>query len=256
MNRYEPTESSRFCDDVVDNPGNSKPSVLRQLFVSVSRRLCYAVKQHVSHLTSSSSAEVNIDDTDVIPSEFDDIADTFINIPVKNYPLVITFQKFLMMLDGTLESSFFERFRKASEDSHGNCISSRSVAMQTFIRSREVTFDKFCSRYWPHFNTKLTKKLDSSRVFTKIISHIKGGLLAGECSDGKVSYEGYCLLAESRFSTLTKEKWEIAYNLFQAYKKMKSERGEFDLGDFVNDIHRRLKNGNYKDDQMDFVYID
>ncbi|GJY82118.1 UvrD-like helicase, ATP-binding domain, P-loop containing nucleoside triphosphate hydrolase [Tanacetum coccineum] len=248
-------ESSRFCDDVVDNPGNSKPSVLRQLFVSVSPRLCYAVK-HVSHLTSSSSAAVNLDDTDVIPSEFDDIADTFINIPVKNYPLVITFQKFLMMLDGTLESSFFERFRKASEDSHGNYISSRSVAMQTFIRLKEVTFDIFCSCYWPHFNTNLTKKLDSSRVFTEIISHIKGGLLAGECSDGKMSYEGYCLLAKSRSSTLTKEKREIVYNLFQAYEKMKSEREEFDLGDFVNDIHRRLKNGNYKGDQMDFVYID
>ncbi|GJZ09515.1 UvrD-like helicase, ATP-binding domain, P-loop containing nucleoside triphosphate hydrolase [Tanacetum coccineum] len=37
---------------------------------------------------------------------------------------------------------------------------------------------------------------------------------------------------------------------------MKSERREFDLGDFVNDIHRRLKNGNYEGDQMDFVYID
>ncbi|PWA72412.1 uvrD-like Helicase, ATP-binding domain, P-loop containing nucleoside triphosphate hydrolase [Artemisia annua] len=249
-------EISRFRDaEVVDDPGNSKPSVLHQLFVTVSPRLCYAVKQHVSHLTSS-SAVVSLDDTDVITSEFDDIADTFINIQVKNYPLVITFQKFLMMLDGTLESSFFERFRKAKEDSHGTYISSRSVAMQTFIRSREVTFDKFCSLYWPHFNTNLTKKLDSSRVFTEIISHIKGGLLAGECSDGKVSYEGYCLLAKSRSSTLTREKREIVYNLFQAYEKMKSERGEFDLGDFVNDIHRRLKNGNYKGDQMDFVYID
>ncbi|GJX90547.1 UvrD-like helicase, ATP-binding domain, P-loop containing nucleoside triphosphate hydrolase [Tanacetum coccineum] len=102
----------------------------------------------VSHLTSSSSAEVNLDDTDVIPSEFDDIADTFINIP-------------------------------ASEDSHG------------------------------------------------------------ECSDGKVSYKDYCLLAKSRLSTLTKEKRDIVYKLFQAYGKMKIERGEFDLGDFVNDIHQK-----------------
>ncbi|GJZ07484.1 UvrD-like helicase, ATP-binding domain, P-loop containing nucleoside triphosphate hydrolase [Tanacetum coccineum] len=209
-----------------NNAGNSKPSVLCQLFVSVSPRLCYAVKQHVFHLTSS-SVEVNLDSTDVIPSEFDDTTDT----------------------------SFFERFCKASEDCHGNYISS-SVGIHTFIRSREVTFDKFCSLYWPHFDTNLTKKLNSSRAFTEIISHIKGGLLAGECSDGKVSYEGYCLLAKSRSSTLTKEKREIVYNLFQAYEKMKSERWEFDLGDFVNDIHRRLKNGNYKGDQMDFVYID
>ncbi|GKA09120.1 hypothetical protein Tco_0688451 [Tanacetum coccineum] len=68
-----------------------------------------------------SSAEVNFDNTDVIPLEFDDTAHTFINIPVKNYPFIITFQKFLLMLDGTLESSFFERFRKACEDCHVLC---------------------------------------------------------------------------------------------------------------------------------------
>ncbi|GJX43562.1 UvrD-like helicase, ATP-binding domain, P-loop containing nucleoside triphosphate hydrolase, partial [Tanacetum coccineum] len=212
-------ESSHIRDgEVDDDPEISKPSVLRQLFVTVSPKLCYAVKQNVSHLTSNSSKKINLDNTDIIPSEFNDIPDTFINIPVKYYPLVITFRKFVMMLDGTLGSSFFERFLKAREGSHGDHISSRSIALQTFIRLREVTFDRFCSLYWPHFNTNLTKKLDSSRVFTEIISHLKGGLKAGECSDGKLSYEGYC--------------------------------------DLVNDIHRRLNDGNYEGDQMDLVYID
>ncbi|PWA56308.1 DNA helicase, UvrD-like, C-terminal [Artemisia annua] len=281
---YSEAESSHIRDgEVDDDPEISKPSVLRQLFVTVSPKLCYAVKQNVSHLTrcanshpfslflhlcglvltskvnvfdSISSGETNLANTDVIPSEFNDIPDTFINIPVKYYPLVITFQKFLMMLDGTLGSSFFERFLKASEGSNGNRISSRSIGLQTFVRLREVTFDRFCSLYWPYFNTNLTKKLDSSRVFTEIISHLKGGLKAGGCSDGKLSYEGYCLLAESRSSTLSKEKREIVYTLFETYEKMKSERGEFDLGDLVNDIHRRLNNGNYEGDQMDLVYID
>ncbi|GKB20193.1 UvrD-like helicase, ATP-binding domain, P-loop containing nucleoside triphosphate hydrolase [Tanacetum coccineum] len=36
---------------------------------------------------------------------------------------------------------------------------------------------------------------------------------------------------------------------------MKAARGEFNLGDLVNDIHCRLKNGKYGGDQMDFVYI-
>ncbi|GJT76661.1 UvrD-like helicase, ATP-binding domain, P-loop containing nucleoside triphosphate hydrolase [Tanacetum coccineum] len=255
-NGIHEAESSRIRDGEVDDPEISKLSVLRQLFVTVSPKLCYAVKQNVSHLTSSSSREINLDNTDVIPSVFDDIPDTFINIPVKHYPLVITFQKFLIMLDGTLGRSFFERFLKAREGSNGNHISSRSIALQTFIRLRDVTFDRFCSLYWPHFNTNLTKQLDSSRVFTEIISHIKGGLKAGECSDGKLSYEGYCLLAESRSSTLSKEKREIVYTLFETYEKMKSERGEFDLGDLVNDIHHRLKNGSYEGDQMDLVYID
>ncbi|GJW79162.1 UvrD-like helicase, ATP-binding domain, P-loop containing nucleoside triphosphate hydrolase, partial [Tanacetum coccineum] len=177
------------------------------------------------------------------------------NIPGKSYPLIITFQKFLMMLDGTLGNSFFKRFLEAREGYHGNIISSRFVALQTLIRLRDVTFDRFCLVYWPHFNSDITKNLDCSRVFTEIISHIKGGLQAWECIDGRLSYERYSLLAESRSSTLTKEKRDMVYKLFQTYEKMKAARGEFDLGDLVNDIHCRLKNGKYRGDQMDFVYI-
>ncbi|PWA64845.1 uvrD-like Helicase, ATP-binding domain, P-loop containing nucleoside triphosphate hydrolase [Artemisia annua] len=239
-------ESNQISDaEVIDDPENSKRTVLRQLFVTFSPKLCYAVKQHISNLKSTSrnrnlSAGISLDGADVT-SEFSDIPDTFIEIPGKMYPLVITFHKFLMMLDGTLGNSFFERFLESRES---------YVALQAFIRLREVTFDRFCSLYWPHFNSNLTKKLDPSRVFTEIISHIKGG------REGKLSYEGYSLLAESRTSTLSKENREIVYTLYKTYEKMKSERRDFDLGDFVNDIHQRLSNGNYEGDRMDFVYID
>ncbi|PWA68994.1 uvrD-like Helicase, ATP-binding domain, P-loop containing nucleoside triphosphate hydrolase [Artemisia annua] len=218
-------ESSQFRGaEVVNDHQGSKTSGLCQLFVTVSPHLCYAVKQNVSHLTKLPSRN-NI-------SKFSDDAGWYMG------------------------NSFFNRFPEAREGSYGNMISSRSIALQTFIRLREVTFDRFCSVNWPHFNSNLTKKLDCSRVFTEIISHIKGGLQAGECSDGRLSYERYSLLAENRSSTLTKEKREIIHTLFQDYEKMKTARGEFDLGDFVNDIHRRLKNGKYGGDQMDFVYID
>ncbi|KAJ0765114.1 putative TPR and ankyrin repeat-containing protein [Helianthus annuus] len=254
-------ESNHIGDaEVVDNSESSKPSVLHQLFVTVSSKLCYAVKQHVSQLTSTScpgnlSVEISLEDVD-FTSEFNDIPNTFVEISVKNYPLVITFQKFLIMLDGTLGSSYFERFLEAREGSQCNHISTTSVALQTFIRLKEVTYDRFCSLYWPHFNSIHKKKLDPSRVFTEIISHIKGGLQAGEGSDGKLSFEGYSSLAESRVSTLTKQKRENVYSLFQAYENMKTERGEFDLGDLVIDLHRRLKTIGYKGDQMDFIYID
>ncbi|KAJ0897871.1 putative DNA helicase [Helianthus annuus] len=194
----------------IDDSESSKPCILRQLFVTVSPKLCYVVKKHVSHVTSfschgSTSAEINLEDADSM-SEFNDIPDTFVNIPLKKFPLVITFHKFLMMLNGTLGSSYFERFQKTREGSHGNHKSSGVVALQTFIRLKEVTFDRFCSLYWPHFNSNLKKKLDPSQVFTEIISHIKGGLQAGEYSDGKLSFEGYSLLARSRSSTLNTTK--------------------------------------------------
>ncbi|XP_076911049.1 uncharacterized protein LOC143568899 [Bidens hawaiensis] len=256
---YE-VENSRISDvEVANDSESSKPSILRQLFVMVSPKLCDAVKQHVSQLTSischgSSSADINLEEADCT-SDFNDIPNNSVDIPVKNYPLVVTFHKFLMMLDGTLGSSYFERFHEAKKGSESNRICFGSVALQTFIRSKEVTFDRFCSLYWPRFNENRKKKLDPSRVFTEIISHIKGGLQAGESSDGKLSFKDYCLLSESRIFTLTKQERENVYFLFQAYENLKTKRGEFDLGDLVID-HHRLKSVRYEGDQMDYVYID
>ncbi|KAJ1399973.1 UvrD-like helicase, ATP-binding domain [Sesbania bispinosa] len=240
---------------------NDRP-VLRQLFVTVSPKLCQAVKYHVARLkrficggntsAESSSFEEDIDvDTSI---QFKNIPDSFVNLPTNSYPLVITFQKFLMMLDGTVGNSFFERFSDLS--SLGQNCGVSSVALETFIRKREVTYDRFDSLYWPHFNSQHIKKLDSSRVFTEIISHIKGGMQAVEHGEGRLSREDYLSLSENRASSLSMQKREIIYDIFQGYEKMKMDKGDFDLADIVADLHRRLKIKRYEGDEMHFVYID
>ncbi|BFG15998.1 hypothetical protein CerSpe_022720 [Prunus speciosa] len=237
---------------------------LHQLFVTVSPKLCFAIKQHVLNLKSfacggSDSTEkslIDMADFDEEEAQFKDIKDSFHDIPPNSYPLVITFHKFLMMLDGTLGNSYFERFLDATKITHGQLQSSRSVALQTFIRTKEVKYERFSSSYWPHFNIQLTKKLDASRVFIEIMSHIKGGLGAMEAGDGKLNRDDYVQLSEGRGSNLSKQKREEIYDIFQAYEKMKMENGEFDLADFVIDLHRRLRHEKYGGDQMDFVYID
>ncbi|XP_062113026.1 uncharacterized protein LOC133824169 isoform X1 [Humulus lupulus] len=238
--------------------------VLRQLFVTVSPKLCNAVKQHVSDLkwfacngsNLDESSSIDIDDIDDEEAQFKNIPDSFDDIPPKYYPLVITFHKFLMMLDGTLSKSFFERFLNVDDLISVQGGISRSVLLQTFIRNKEVNYEKFSALYWPHFNSKLTGKLDPSRVFIEIISHIKGGLQSIKSSDSKLSRENYLKMSEGRSSNLSQEKREIIYNIFQIYEKMKMENGEFDLADFVNDLHSRLKYERYRADEMDFVYID
>ncbi|XP_073153825.1 uncharacterized protein [Henckelia pumila] len=124
------------------------------------------------------------------------------------------------------------------------------------MRKNEVTYDRFSSLYWPHFSSNLTKNLDPSRVFTEIMSHIKGGLQAGEACDGTRNRKDYVSLSESRVSTLSAEKREVIYDIYQVYEKMKMKRCEFDVSDFVNDIHLRLSKENLTGDKMDFVYID
>lgn len=216
-------------------------------------RPCYACRSICGGNVSAESSSI---DEDFVDSslEFKNISDSFIDLPANSYPLVITFQKFLMMLDGTLGDSYFERFSDLS--SHSENLGVTSVALETFIRKKEVTYDRFDSLYWPHFNSQYTKKLDSSRVFTEIISHIKGGVQAVEPGDGKLSREDYLSLSENRASSLTKQKREMIYDIYQSYEKMKMKKGEFDLADIVTDLHRRLRIKGYVGDEMKFVYID
>ncbi|XP_060188336.1 uncharacterized protein LOC132617360 isoform X2 [Lycium barbarum] len=240
--------------------GETSKTTLHQLFVTVSPKLCYAVNKQVSQLKrfalggsfwAESSFET--DDLDGM-TQFRDIPNSFIAVPYKKYPLVITFHKFLMMLDGTIGSSYFDRFNlkwKLSKDK-----SLRAVALETFIREKEISYGRFCCLYWPHFRSQLTKNLDPSRVFTEIMSHIKGGLHAGDFLDGKLSRDAYVSMSEHRVSNLSAEKREGIYDIFQTYEKMKMTRGEFDLSDLVNDLHLRLKCCHLDGDKMDFVYVD
>ncbi|XP_003631316.2 uncharacterized protein LOC100855072 isoform X1 [Vitis vinifera] len=242
-------------NEIGECTGDAKGACLHQLFVTVSPRLCNAIRRQLSHFQSFASGgkflvESSSLDLDYIdPVQFKDIPDSFVNIPSKSYPLVITFHKFLMMLDGTVGISYFSRFPDAHKPS-------RTVTLQSFIRSREVNYERFISSYWPYFKSHLIKYLDSSAVFTEIISHIKGGLEAGKAHDGRLSREDYLLLSEARVSTLTREQRDRVYDIFLEYEKKKFKKGEYDLSDLVMDLHFRLRNERYEGDHIDFVYID
>ncbi|XP_026433956.1 uncharacterized protein LOC113331459 [Papaver somniferum] len=243
--------------------GATNGTNLRQMFVTVSPQLCSAIKNQISNLKSfisggKLSAENKFTDMHDIDDTiaFSSIPDSFIDLPLDCYPLVITFQKFLLMLDGSMEDSYFDRFNDVREFCAGNTGTSRTFALNAFIRSKEVNYDRFNSFYWPHFNCHLTRKLDSSTVFVEIMSHIKGGLIAGRVPNGKLSRGNYLLLSEGRVSTLSKDLRELIYDIFLDYEKKKLLNGEFDFADLVTDLHQRLRKGIYRGDQMDFVYVD
>ncbi|CAA2996336.1 Hypothetical predicted protein [Olea europaea subsp. europaea] len=247
--------SMRNNADDSQSVGEVKGNMLHQLFVTANPLLCFAVKQHLSQLKSfvdggrfdadiSSNVMYDIDEM----SRFQDIPDTFVGIQPDMYPLVITFHKFLMMLDGTLGNSFFERFRCLRGFSQEKT-STISVALQTFIRTKEVNYNRFCFFYWPHFNRKLTQSFDPSRVFIGIMSHIKVGFKEG------ISRADYVALSEKRISTRVQER-DAIYNIFEDYEKMKAKRCEFDIADLATNLHFRLRNENLQGDKMDFVYVD
>ncbi|KAI3685051.1 hypothetical protein L6452_34283 [Arctium lappa] len=248
-----------FHDAVDQRNEEVKQDALHQLFVTFSPKLCYAVREQFDQwkrLTcggslSAECSSVSIDDIDKTML-FEDIPDHFIHLPHDAYPLIITFHKFLLMLDGTVGTSYFERFPCIRK--HGT---SRLVFLEHKMRSMDVTYEKFCSRYWPHFNEKLTKNLYPSMVYTEIMSVIKGGLTTGDqAPSGILSRDDYVALCDGRTSILDAQKRQIIYAIFLQYEKKKTEKGDFDLADLVNDLHQRLEVDGYNGDPIDYVYID
>ncbi|CAM0902999.1 unnamed protein product [Alopecurus aequalis] len=243
-------------------PPKNGESFVKQVFITVSPKLCSAIKNHISKLKRFGAGDISDQPSilhmhDIMDDlqEFTEIPDNFCDLPREHYPLTITYRKFLMMLDGTRRTSFFEAFydemKSSIERGH-----SKSRAVQTFIEMNEVTYEKFAALYWPRFNADLTKKFDASTVFTEIISHIKGAYQASRPYTGKLGRHDYVMLSDKRFSSLNSEKREKIYDLFLEYESMKCIAREFDLSDFVNSLHSSLVSEGYNGDTVDFVYID
>ncbi|XP_076882632.1 uncharacterized protein LOC143531164 [Bidens hawaiensis] len=128
--------------------------------------------------------------------------------------------------------------------------------MEQFMKLKSVTYERFCSAYWRHFNSKLTKSLDPSTVYTEIMSVIKGGLVTVKAPNGILLRDDYVALCDGRTSIFDAQTREIIYSIFCQYENKKVENGNFDLADLVNDLHQRLEVEGYKGDLMDYVYVD
>ncbi|KAK8966445.1 hypothetical protein KSP40_PGU015123 [Platanthera guangdongensis] len=239
-----------------------RKKILKQVLITVSPKLCLAIQDHINRLTSFAAwgclygpSNIEMRDTIDLLTQFVDIPDTFHDLPNEHYPLVITFSKFLMMLDGSMSRSFFSKFCNNRDLSKNGSSVSKSLALQMFFQ-KEVDFKKFVGSYWPHFSSQLTKKLDACSVYTEIISHIKGDLKAGSFRDGKLGRRDYIMLANKRVSPFCKDIRGDIYDIFLDYEKKKCLNGEFDIADFVIDLHQRLRCGVHLADKFDYVYVD
>ncbi|KAL6608065.1 hypothetical protein ACP70R_041128 [Stipagrostis hirtigluma subsp. patula] len=226
---------------------------IRQIFLTVSSKLCSSVKNQISRLKRFASDDFfdrpsrlqmhNIGDDN---EEFNYIPDSFSNIPQTNYPLAITFRKFLIMLHETLCTSFFERFYSQLR-TFNEVGKSKSRALQAYMATKEVDYEKFSCSYWPHFNAKLAKDLDASTVFTQIISHIKGGNQASKSPDGKLEKQDYIMLFDRRFPSLSTEMRDEIYDIYLCYEEKIARGIDFRFEDihsfFYTEFHPNAKHG-------------
>lgn len=205
----------------------------------------------------SSSDNLYMCNRDDSIGEYSDIPDSFTRLHPRYFPLVISFWKFLVMLDGSVVNSFFGRFEELKgilSDERGLW---SSTVFHAFIRQKKVSYEHFSSNYWRHFDVNLTRKLEPSLVFKEIVCHIKGRDCCGQLGGSFLSRDEYISLSEARVSTLSSTLRGWVYDIFLAYENKKLKKGDFDLSDLVNDIHHRFCEGSaYAGVQMDFVYVD
>lgn len=134
-----------------------------------------------SLVPSASNSHVNLN---TISGELLEVEDT--NFSESAWPLVTTFAKLLMMLDGTTSESFFENAMPMHVEESGIDNISRDILddrynTETDVESKKkefVTYAYFDSVLWPKMSSST---LHSSTVWTEIQSHIKVCLLLCEC---------------------------------------------------------------------------
>ncbi|CAI5497828.1 unnamed protein product, partial [Closterium sp. Naga37s-1] len=123
------------------------------------------------------------------------------------------------------------------------CGSIKSSSGTAAAWASEVDYERFEAVYWPRLNAATTRHLDASAVFKEIFSHIKGSLHALRTPHGRVSLQDYVLLARTRTSSLNEEQRAAVYGLFLQYERLKRQRGDHDMCDYVFHVYKQLEKG-------------
>ena len=137
----------------------------------------------------------------------------------EDFPLFVTFKKFLAMLDGSLPQPFRAgeegategggggddddddtAFTQPDKEEGGGSESSRRA--QRSQGPAEVNFDTFEHMYWPEFSDESRKALSPSQAWVDISSVIKGRVEAAASPHGCLSRDEYMQLSKNRYHQL------------------------------------------------------
>ncbi|KAI9453668.1 hypothetical protein BJY52DRAFT_1396510, partial [Lactarius psammicola] len=225
----------------------------RQLFITKSQLLANKVEQDYVNLLYSLSAGPNMPqyvrerlqhwnscrrnnvlDPDDSEGTRDDLPEKFSELQDSHFPLFITVDTLWSLLEADMRPP----------PSRGRHSRSQQSNNKWLRRTDLVTFDVFKRMYWRHLPQTLTKGIVPSVAFGDIIGTIKG-------SEKSLDFLNRAL-DRGTYESLTNRN----YTLFEAYQKLKRERGERDLADRTHDLLDKIKEKGLKGELVDFVYVD
>ncbi|KAH9172877.1 hypothetical protein EDB89DRAFT_842082 [Lactarius sanguifluus] len=224
----------------------------RQLFITKSQLLANKVEQDYVNFSFSLSAgpdmpqyvrdriqhwnsrrRNNVLDPDDAEGTRDDLPEKFSELQDSHFPLFITVDTLWSLLEADVRPP----------PSKGRHSRSQKRNNKWLRRTDLVTYDVFKRIYWRRL-PQTTKGIVPSVAFGDIIGTIKG-------SEKSLEFPN-CALDRGTYESLTNRD----YSLFEAYQKLKRERGERDLADRTHNLLDGIKANGLKGELVDFVYVD
>lgn len=257
-------ESLAHSDDCSPSELDDSSPPCNQLMVTASPILCSAISRSYENMRSTHLASMKNPSLAQERSKKRDESKqllNFVQCSTSDFPMIITFSKFLKMLDNSLSVSFDSTKSDPMDDEEGDDDEDMDdTAEETYPVAKancrhEVDYDRFVNHYFPRFDSHIA--FDVDQIYIEIMSFIKGSLQALHTKRGYLSLSQYLHLSEGRNSTLTIEQREVVYQAFEKYEKIKNTYyRDFDMLDVVFFVYSSLSKTPYAGIPMTSVYID
>ena len=196
-----------------------------QILLTRSERLADRLRAYSGKLVSTLSQQA------IVPKvqSKSEVVDhpTLFDLDYNEYPLVCTYDHFLILVANTLDTLD----RKAPYGTSN-----------TTTQLKLVDFKVFRNRYWPRFPHDLTNGLSPYLVFTDIMGVIKGSIDTCNTLNSLKKWE-YEALGTRRAPNVTSDydRGKV-FRLFEIYEKLKREADEWDTIDWVVHLLGQLRN--------------
>ncbi|XP_063308114.1 TPR and ankyrin repeat-containing protein 1 [Pelobates fuscus] len=229
------------------------------VFITKNHVLCQEVQRSFMELSNSTKATSHFKPVEPNVFKLQSLQD-------ENFPLFLTSQQFLLLLDASMPDPFFPRNEDGSlkrsiigwstadeldipdllrEDDEVDADLENDEDETPFEMKEKdprvfVTFEVFTNDLWPKM-VKGKFPFNAALVWKEIKSFLKGSFEALQCPQGRLTEEQYIKLGKKRAPNFQGDRKEI-YRLFCLYEQIKSKRGCFDEEDVMYNLSCRVSN--------------
>lgn len=245
------------------SPQSARMHHFHPMFLTVSPVLCAHVQQYLKGLQAAYGLPL------FNPK---DIPISFRDVPEKCFPLVITFDKLLKMIDQSTPRPFFTdsvipdmEFQNVSLELHHMMeheaeLRQRKKDHKTINKNLSpLNYHRFAREVWPEMTRsdewKSFRAFNPSLIWTEISSYIKGSYESLFTKEGYLSQAQYISIGEKKAPNFSGSRKKI-YELFILYEQTKKRLHMYDQLDVIQHICRQIMEHGYKGTPLDLITVD